>query len=187
MAKLKVWNGTSWISPYFTKPRVWNGTAWVYAAPKYWDGSAWRRYRTLDTQTVTVGQSLAFDNGLGLSDFYGYSTVAAVGSSFGSISDGTSNIYSGGSITELYYEYFSDYSNLIQFSYMNLAITGATDIATADGGWDKIILNGTTFNRSDAFFSPGGSWVWQANANYGPWYGGSPFGSAGTSTVVTFL
>lgn len=182
MAKLKVWNGTSWISPYFTKPRVWNGTEWVYAAPKYWEGNAWNRYRTLDTQSVTVGY-IQYDDGIGLNDYYGYTQTYSAGS----ISDGTSNIYSGASITELNYQYFSDYSNLIQFEYINLAITGATNISTYDGGWDKMIIGGTTFYRTDGGFSSGGLWTWMANITSGPWYGGSPFGAVSSITTVTFL
>jgi hypothetical protein len=58
MAIIKVWDGTSWIFPFFKKTRIWNGSDWVYSNAKYWNGTAWAESSlTTTTNTFNAGQS----------------------------------------------------------------------------------------------------------------------------------
>jgi len=108
----------------------------------------------LDTQTVTVGKGLTPTR-------WGYDG----GVPYGSIVDGTSNIYAGGAINWLYWN--------ASVSTLNLDITGATN-----SGWVTVTVGGVDFARSAATFA-GTTWTWAGAAN--------PFGTTiGASVVATF-
>jgi hypothetical protein len=42
MALLRVWNGTTWVKPYFNKTRIWNGSQWAYTKTKFWKDGQWK-------------------------------------------------------------------------------------------------------------------------------------------------
>lgn len=41
MSIIKVWNNSSWVSPFFAYPKIWDGTEWVYGKTSVWLGSTW--------------------------------------------------------------------------------------------------------------------------------------------------
>lgn len=115
-----------------------------------------------DTQTVTTGSS-----GAAPDRYRGRSTALGIGS----ITDGTSNLYSGAAITEFYWA--EDGGSP---SY-HLAITGATN-----SGWTSVLIGGAkTLNRIDASFS-GGEWIWTTTDTITT----QAFSSAGASRSCVF-
>lgn len=164
---VKYWNGSSWqSSAWFGHPKVWDGSQWRMVEFKYAGGSgsgSWNvPYGSLDAQNVTVGSYSYVDYEFGLYEYqYGFG-----GYTGGSISDGTSNIYGGAAITDLYY------SESGSGTYIYLVITGATN-----SGWTTMNINGTTYSRSSASFS-GGGWTWAVAA------GANPFGTSGVKQVL---
>jgi hypothetical protein len=120
--------------------------------------------RHLDAQTVTTGGV----GTAGSQDRYrGFSTTNGIGS----IVDGTSDIYSGASITELYW--FENFGT----PYYYLAITGATDT-----GWTTMSVDGTLLARTSATYSSG-TWTWSAP---GSTVGSQAFGSIGATVSAVF-
>jgi hypothetical protein len=116
-----------------------------------------------DTQTVTTGTTGAAPN-----RSRGRSTINGIGS----ISDGTSNLYSGAAITEFRWDEDGGSS-----MFYSLAITGATN-----SGWTSVVIGGTkTLNRIDASFS-GGEWIWSTTDTVST----QAFGSAGSVKVCVF-
>jgi hypothetical protein len=108
----------------------------------------------LETQTLTVGTSGSF--------VYGYDAA-----NFGSISPGTSTIYSGSSWVALYHSDF-DGSTILELNAV-----------VANSGWTTMNINGAVFNRADAVFFAGGGisrWDWT----------GAGFGRTPSPTIVTF-
>ena len=118
----------------------------------------------LDTQNITSGSSGTIGDRL-----RGYDSSPALGS----ITDGTSNIYSGATVLELYHDEALD--NVI------LKINGVQ----ANSGWETLNITGGAgkmLTRSAATFSTSGSvstWTW-ATA------GGNPFGGSGTPITASF-
>jgi hypothetical protein len=119
----------------------------------------------LDTQTVTVGGdgSLSFHNRR--RGFQG---------SLGAITDGTSNIYAGASITSLLWNENGGSPD----SALEFAVTGTF----ANSGWTTVTIDGSSYARSAATFSASGGathWSWDNVAN--------PFGfTLGIAKTVTF-
>ena len=117
---------------------------------------------TGDTQTVTTGSIGAAPN-----RSRGRSTTNGIGS----ISDGTSNLYSGANITEFYWNEDGGTSTY------ELAITGATN-----SGWTSVVIDGSkTLNRADATFSSG-AWSWSTSDTVTT----QAFGAAGTVHTCVF-
>ena len=118
------------------------------------------RASTLDTQNVISGSSGSIPDRQ-----RGYDNSPALGS----INDGTSNLYSGAVITEIYH----DETN----SWLYLTITGTL----ANSGWTTMAANGTAFLRTSATFSQsGGFTTWK-------WTGvGNPMGGSGNPVTVDF-
>ena len=131
--------------------------AWFRAHPYSASGGS-----TLDTQTVTVG---TIGSAPSQDRARGYALSA-----FGSISDGTSNVYSGSPITELYWD-----ENFGDARYI-LTITGA-----ANSGWSTMTIGSTTLYRTAASYSSG-SWYWTTTHTAGT----QAFGGAGGIKTVTF-
>jgi hypothetical protein len=104
----------------------------------------------LDYQTVTVGFA---PGGQYTPAVYGYSTF----SSIGSISDGTSDLYGGATIIELYQS---------DFNALYFEVSGNQ----SNSGWSTMTVSGQTFNRADASYSySSGSnqtgWFWNTSAS----------------------
>ena len=135
-------------------------------ANKVWD-------RSLDTQTVTVGEYISGTN----SNIRGYGFGPTPG---GSISDGTSNMYSGASYVQI--DTLADISDG-QGWIVQLGINGTHP----NSGWTTMTIDGVAFNRADISFHTQTSgitnWVW-ADA---PRPQTNPFGTtAGVTKQVVF-
>ena len=125
--------------------------------------------RGLDVQTVTVGTASS-----GTLTWWGYN-----GTSFahGSVSDGTSNMYSGSSYAAI--DSFTD-SSVGGYGYTTLLYVVGSH---ANSGWTTMTIDGVAFNRTAASFTQASttSWTWtSATTN-------SPFGSTiGATKQVVF-
>lgn len=118
----------------------------------------------LDTQTITSGLS-----GSAPDRIRGYDSSPALGS----ISDGTSNLYSGATVLELYHDESVD------------SVIFKVNGVVANSGWTTLNITGGTgaiLARSAASFSTAGSvstWTWTG-------VGGNPTGGNGTVITATF-
>ena len=109
----------------------------------------------LDTQTVTVG-TIAGNQYVGPQ--YGWTDFTSP--STGSVSDGTSNIYSGAAVRTLLY--FDLNADTKYFSYVNAGNSGNT-------GWTTLTVNGTSYQRSAATYTYASSqntsrWEWSTDS-----------------------
>ena len=133
----------------------------------------WDRIVSLDTQTVTVGTATTQPSNPYII-WWGYN-----GDSFihGSVSDGTSNMYSG-----------ATYVAIDSFTVSDDPSYGYTTLLYIQGslpnsGWTTMTVDGVAFNRTDATYTQAAttSWVW-GNATTT-----SPFGSTiGATKQVVF-
>lgn len=132
-------------------------------APASGGGSSSYSGGALDTQTVTSGSSGTAGAGNRRRGF--------IISAIGSVSDGTSNLYSGAAIRELAAEENSGFDVI-------LTITGVV----ANSGWTSMNVGGThVLTRASATFSTAGgnsTWTWTGAGNL--------FGSLGTVVIVGF-
>jgi hypothetical protein len=109
----------------------------------------------LDTQTVTVG---TIDANQYVGAQYGWTDFTNPNT--GSVSDGTSNIYSGAAVrTLLYFDLNADQK---YFSYVNAGNSGNT-------GWTTLTVNGSSYQRSAATYSYNSGnnysrWEWSTNS-----------------------
>jgi hypothetical protein len=111
----------------------------------FWAGLYKRRAAASvgDTQTVTTGA----DGTAGAGD----RRRGFISGAIGSVTDGTSNIYGGAAVTNIYWDEGDTFG---EPSYV-LTITGATD-----SGWTTLTIGGTeTLYRIDATFGSG-TWLW---------------------------
>ena len=140
----------------------------------------------LDSQAVTVGNhSQAFAGGSGLpantSNYRGFFDNTY--DTDGSISDGTSNLYSGASIVELFYTW----NNVYGISLLGLRIDGAS---RANSGWTTLTINGTAFARTDATYTAnsGGDtyWTWVINSPADLTGAQNPFPAVGQVATCVF-
>ena len=125
----------------------------------------WDRVVSLDTQTVTVG---SFSTGATGLTFVGYSNTNFT---HGSISDGTSNMFSGAAYDAI--DAFTVNSDPSSGYGTFLYIVGYQP----NSGWTTMTIDGEAFNRTDAGYTQDyiTSWYWTSRSN-------SPFG---TTTGVT--
>ena len=122
---------------------------------------------SLDSQTVTVGYQ---EGSQYVASQYGFTNYIFT---YGSISDGTSNLDSGAPITRLSWSS----ANIVQFM-----VSGNR----ANSGWTSMSINGQTFTRSSATYS------YNSGDNYTHWYWQSvttnPFGTTvGATRVATWV
>lgn len=119
---------------------------------------------SLDTQTVTVGAS-----GTSPVRRRGYQTSPALGS----ISDGTSNLYAGATIIDLYW---NEDGELGEASF---DLVFRLDGIHANSGWTTMTVDTSSFGRASAIFvASGGQTYWK-------WVGvGNPFGASGNKLVA---
>lgn len=143
--------------------KYWTGSAWAESkefggAIKLWNGSQWRivqirPYANIasETQTVTVG-SIVFK---GIAE-YGFQLGG-----YGSISDGTFELTNNATIEKL------SWGNLL--GALNFTLAGNFP----NSGWDNVVINGITFNRSAATYS------YDGDNNLTSWsiVGENPFGT----------
>ena len=113
----------------------------------------------LDTQTVTIGSGTIY-----YAPRVGYYSAF----SLGSISDGTSNLYSGASITGVMW---TDNQHSLSFS---------VTATQANSGWTTMKINGNSFARTSAtYYSATTSWNWSSVTS-------NPFGATSGTKVVTW-
>jgi len=136
----------------------------------------------LDSQTVTVGQTTTATGGGGLPNGTQYRRgYSGIGTTFGSISDGTSNIYSGASISQIQYLWDTAFPT----SAAVLIIAGTNK---ANSGWTTLTIGTTSYQRASANYTAdsGGNtqWYWY----FGDDYNGTddPFGNTGGTTTCVF-
>lgn len=176
---VKYWNGSSWQSPgYFGQTRMWDGTQWRMVEVKYAGGAGTSNWNvpagTLDVQTVTSSYYQYTDFDVGYTEAF-----AGIHVYGGSISDGTSNIYSGASISGLYYSYNSLYTP----DSVVLEING---YSLANSGWTNIQIGNLSFTRASAVYNtyvgPPAitQWVWFAPSS-------NPFGTTNGTQVQVFF
>lgn len=119
---------------------------------------------TLDTQTITtgaIGAAIDQDRERGFQ-----------ASVFGSIVDGTSDIYGGATIG--YFKWVENGG----LPYYALYIGGATN-----SGWTQVDIGGVkTLTRASAGFNAAGIWSWNTTDSAV----GQAFGSAGSTIVCVF-
>jgi len=109
----------------------------------------------LDTQTVTRGFSSTGSNPSSYYSGYSASPVA------GSISDGTSNLYSGATISQLCF-YESAYTSPPNGIVARQIIFKVGSVV-ANSGWSAVVIGSTLYYRSDAIFTTGSGfsqWTW---------------------------
>mgnify|MGYP003323733023 CR=1 FL=1 len=110
----------------------------------------WDRVVSLDTQTVTVGEYISGSD----PNLRGYGFGPTPG---GSISDGTSNMYSGASYVQI--DTLADISSGDGW-IVQLAINGTH----LNSGWTTMTISGVAFDRADISFynviSGATYWVW---------------------------
>nr|BAR33245.1 hypothetical protein [uncultured Mediterranean phage uvMED] len=134
----------------------------------------------LDQQTVTVGyRSYTYDFGSGnvaVNNFYGF-TPLINSDRGGSISDGTSNLYSGASISSLYW-----FETLYSWTSDVKKVTFQVPGTFSNNGWTTMSVAGTNFARTSASFSSSFGftrWEWSTASN--------PFGTTvGATKTVTW-
>ena len=113
----------------------------------------------LDTQTVVIGSR----------NDYGYVSTGykSTGSGTGSITDGTSNVYSGAAINDIYH--------ISTLNRLYFTLAGVR----ANSGWTTMKINGISFTRASASFTTSSTttWYWASITSH-------PFGSSGTRAVT---
>ena len=138
----------------------------------------------LDSQAVTVGNhSQAFAGGSGLpantSNYRGFFDNTY--DTDGSISDGTSNLYSGASIVELYYTWNTVYGA----SYLALRIDTTV---LPNSGWTTLTVGTTAFQRTAATYNGNSSgdtqWTWTTSGDLTG--AQNPFAASGQTTTCVF-
>mgnify|MGYP000417838872 CR=1 FL=1 len=138
----------------------------------------------LDSQTVTVGShSLSFPGGSGLpastTTYKGFFTLSST--TYGSIADGTSNLYSGAAVDRIVY-YWSD---VFAISALILVIQGAN---RANSGWTTLTVGTTAYQRASAQYTADSSgntlWSWPGPSDYTG--ADNPFAATGQTTTCVF-
>ena len=140
----------------------------------------------LDSQTVTVGEHSTSGGGSGVpnntSVYKGFFTMSST--TYGSIADGTSNLYSGAAITELRYQWNTVFST----ANLRLHVTGAN---RANSGWTTLTIGSTAYLRTNATYTADQSgettWLWWIGYDGGsPGGAQNPFSAATTTTTCVF-
>ena len=130
----------------------------------------------LDTQTVTRGTTTT-----GTDPYYNWSGYKSASPAIGSISDGTSNVYSGATITGLYFTETGQISppNGIVTRQLIWYLTSEV----ANSGWTSMLVGTTNFLRADAVFNTGtgySKWTWTIAINDPFVSEGDPFSASTT-------
>jgi hypothetical protein len=138
----------------------------------------------LDSQTVTVGThtiTVPAGNGLPSTTTVYNGSFDWSGTAYGSVSDGTSNIYSGAAVDRLMYYYNTVYA----FSGFNLFIDGTN---RANSGWTTLTVGTTAYQRQNAVYtaSSGGNTTWTWSTGGDTTGANNPFAATGQTTTCVF-
>lgn len=128
----------------------------------------------LDTQTITRGYSLT-----GTDPYFEHVgfAVSPVTPAYGSITDGTSNIYAGATIQGVYFTQSSTTAE----GYYTRQIIFRVNGEVANSGWTTILIGGTELTRASAAYTAISGftrWVWTVAI-------GNPFVSEGDPFTAT--
>jgi hypothetical protein len=111
----------------------------------------------LDTQTVTRGAAST-----GTDPYFNWAGYKGTGSpTFGSITDGTSDIYAGAAINGLYF--YEEGTTAGSTGWYTRAIVWVVNGTQSNSGWSVIDIAGATYSRTAASFSTAGgvsTWTW---------------------------
>ena len=136
----------------------------------------------LDTQTVTRGTTST-----GSDPYFNWAGFNSTGSpTFGSISDGTSNVYAGATINGLY---FFEEGSIAGGGYYTRQIIWEVNGTQSNSGWSTMTIGSTTYARADATFSnTGGVSIWTWDIPIDPFPDPNPAspGPFTASTTVTW-
>lgn len=135
--------------------------------------------RILDTQTITSGSA-----NTGSDPFFNWYGFKGTGSpTFGSISDGTSNLYSGAAINGIY---FYEAGSIGAGGYYDRSVILVINGTQSNSGWTTMTVGTTTYVRTAASFSTSGgvsTWTWALSIP-NPNASGSPGPFSATTTVT---
>ena len=190
MSVMKVYNGTSWSTPFYRYPKIYNGTDWVYARPTVWNSTtgAWSVLSSSDSSTVTVGYNAQYIAYVGTYYYYGYSSSSVSvygfgGTPFGSITNPDVSIADESTVYEVYwYEAIPYYSgSSVYYISLNLKSREDLSIIYDNAGWTTMTIGSYSYNRADATFASSAgsaSWGWTTTST-------NPFGTTvgATKTV----
>lgn len=188
MSVMKVWNGSTWVKPFFAYPKIWNGSAWVYGRPRMWTGGGWSMPPN-DLRTVTVGSGIWSQEYIGSGTAYGYNDNGFYNTSFGSVSPNrnTDLVDEGGYFARIVYESGSlDGQGPYWIVWLQIYFNNITvQYNPGDWGWNTLNIGGYTYSRSTATYtgSKGYSeWTWNLTSS-----DPNPFGTTvGATKTVTF-
>jgi hypothetical protein len=161
MSVSKVWNGSTWVNPFFLYPKIYDGTNWNYGIPKIRQDA-----QSTDSKVVTVGRISELLEDEEAFGGPGPSTLSAFGyakNSFGSIDSAASSLYAGWEplyIRQINYNdrLFDDTGNYA-YQRINLSIPDAPN-----SGWTTMTIDGNSYARASATYS-GGYWTWNVTSN----------------------
>jgi|TARA_R110000822_G_scaffold206227_2_gene342662 hypothetical protein len=133
-----------------------------------------------DTQTVTVGELIQNNSG-GSGAPSSVTTYRGLNFGFGSVSDGTSNIYSGADVERIMYMWDTVYP--VAGVYMII------DGTQTNSGWTTLTIGTTAYARTNASFSTTvnagkTSWTWISGTDATG--ANNPFSAVGTTTTCVF-
>jgi hypothetical protein len=178
---MKVWNGSSWVSP--TGLKVWNGSSWVAAtAGKVWNGSAWTTFYSSGATVTTGSSNDTFGGGKGteyyVKEWTGFNNASPEGTppNFGSISGTVKDGYSP--VIQCYH-YFAVYEVSPSEYEFTVVVTGNLT------GSYSLQVDGTTVTSPTS-----GLYYSGPNTTYFNWTDvspTSPFGDDGTTHIVKLV
>lgn len=181
MTAAKVWNGTTWVKPFFKYPMIWNGSQWVFAHSRVYNGSTWGGAAS-QTLTVTVGTSSQNEPYVGDTVSYGFigASVGSINPTYATIVDGAPTIYN------LYWSQFTAWpsSEVTYNIYLDCTGTDGDTITQDDiGPWTNMNIAGYNYSKSSAgiyVYGQTTSFTWATTST-------CPFGfTVGATKTVTF-
>lgn len=138
MPVLKIWDGSSWLTPSgFNRPKVWNGSTWVVGQPRIWSGSSWGDQLTTGSTFTSVSGgkgtagynlfSYGYSTGGNYVDYQGYYSIpyVAIGSIDGQISVGGT----ARTVSELVFHNFSSEDGSTGYYESKLTIKIAANVS----------------------------------------------------------
>ena len=180
MSVMKVYNGTSWVYPFFRYPKVYTGSEWYQARPSVRTASSWGG-ESSDTLNLTVGYGQIAVMYVYSANYWGYGP--AVDNPAGSLSKSKTKVADDATVRNLYWEEYTPVSGSTTYSIV-FSIYSPEGIPYENEGWSTITIGSNTYNRTDASFSTsstGAHWTWAITT------GSNPFGtSTGVAKTITW-
>lgn len=182
---MRVWDGGSWVTPYFVYPKIWNGSEWVYGRPRIWSGTGWSMFAN-DSKTITVGSGSWSEPYVGSGTAYGYDNSGYYFTTFGGISPNANSPLTDESsyYTRVVYESGTDIGSQYYKIWLKINFNTSAQYNSGDWGWNTLNIGGYTYNRPAAAYTGGvgySEWTWLLTAG-----DPNPFGTTegATRTVI---